>query len=262
MRGAFRKIWVGRTTLSQRLVVYLVIETALLALGVCLVVLVAGKVSLAVGTSLIATATAGYALFGYVFLTDRWSRRVESLLNSGLRAVWLHRSVRMKAEYDERLAVARYAIDLLGFGQRSFREDQASSFPVWLARGATVRILLLDPEYPRHNLSYADQRDREEGGGSIATDVRAFLREVKRQGLAGHERFLVRLYRCLPSLNVFRIDDELFWGPYLLKEPSRNSPTLLATRGPLFDALVGHFEAIWTDPDFSREVDWDTVSTD
>lgn len=260
MRRWLRQTWIRATTLSRRLIVYLVIQTALITVGICLVVLVKGKVSLAIGTSLIAGAAAGYALFGYVLLTDRWSRRVEALLDVGLREVWLHRSVRMKPEYDERLDAAREAIDLLGFGQRSFREDQAQNFAVWLARGVTVRILLLDPEYPSAEHPFASQRDREEGGGSIGGDVAAFLREVKKQRLHEHDRFCVRLFRCLPTLNVFRIDDELFWGPYLLRRQSRNSPTLLVARGgPLFDAILSHFDAVWQGDGFSAEVNWDAV---
>lgn len=255
-----RRAWVRATTLSQRLVVYLIVQTSLLAVGVCLVVLVNGNVSLAIGTSLLAGAAAGYALFAYVLLTDGWSRRIEALLDLGLRQVWLHRSVRMKAEYDHRLDAAHEAIDLLGFGQRSFREDQAQNFRVWLARGVTVRLLLLDPEYPSKEAAFAAQRDREEGGGSIANDVAAFLQELKRQQLHEDDKFCVRLFRCLPTLNVFRIDDELFWGPYLLRQQSRNSPTLLVARGgPLFDAILGHFDAIWDGDAFSAEVNWEDV---
>jgi hypothetical protein len=93
-------------------------------------------------------------------------------------------------------------------------------------------------------------------GGSIATDVRAFLQEVETQGLETDERFAVRLYRALPMLNIFRIDDELFWGPYLVRQVSRNSPTFLVGRGELFTQLIAHFDEIWSSDELSRPVDW------
>jgi hypothetical protein len=255
-----RRTWRGMLSLSQRLVVYLLVQTFLMIIGVLVLVLGNGKVGVAIGTSLVAASAAGYALFGYVLITDRWSRRVESLLDAGLRDVWLVRSVQIRSDYDRRLEAARESIDLIGFGQRSFREDHIDDIPAWLAHGVEVRLLLLDPRFPSTEFSYADQRDREEGSGSIAADVDTFLREIKTRSLHEQDRFSVRLFRCLPVLNLFRIDDDLFWGPYLVKKPSRNSPTVLTVRGgPLFKVLLGHFEDIWSEADLSVAVDWDEV---
>jgi hypothetical protein len=257
--------WVTRTwratlSLSQRLVVYAVVQTFLVIVGVLIVVLGNGKVGLAIGTSLIATGAAGASLFGYVLLSERWSSRVESLLDAGLRGIWMMRSVRIRQEYDQRLEAARDSIDLLGFGQRSFREDHIEDFSAWIARGVEIRLLLLDPSFPLPEHSYADQRDREEGSGSIAQDVEAFLREIKARGLHQSERLSIRLFRCLPAIGVFRIDDDLFWGPYLVRRASRNSPTLLTVRGsPLFKALETHFQDIWSRPELSAPVAWDEV---
>ena len=50
----------------------------------------------------------------------------------------------------------------------------------------------------------------------------------------------------------------MFWGPYLVKQPSRNSPTFLIRKAVLFDRLVDHFERIWKDDSLSRPIpdDW------
>jgi hypothetical protein len=57
----------------------------------------------------------------------------------------------------------------------------------------------------------------------------------------------IRLYRALPLINIFRIDDDLFWGPYLLEDQSRNYPTLLVrSPGWLFQRLEQHFEMLWS----------------
>jgi hypothetical protein len=144
----------------------------------------------------------------------------------------------------------------MGFGLKKLREDFKAQFPAWAAR-ASVRILLLDPEFPTQQDSVADQRDKEEGDtvGSIRTDVREFVKAAASLIRDKNTRFDVRLYHCLPSLNMFRIDRELFWGPYLVRETSRNLPTfIIADGGWLFPVLMHHFDSIWADPDLSRDV--------
>jgi hypothetical protein len=113
---------------------------------------------------------------------------------------------------------------------------------------------------PTGRFSWPPTRDLEEGSGRIAGDVEAFLREVKTRGLHQNQQLAIGLFRCLPAISVFRIDDDLFWGPYLARKASRNSPTLLTGRGgPLFKALETHFEDIWSRPELSSSVDWDQV---
>jgi hypothetical protein len=263
LRAGLRRIgrsWRATLGLSQRLIVYLVVQTFLVIVGVLLIVLANGKVGLAIGTSLLASGAAGGALFGYVLLSDRWSAGVASLLDAGLRDIWPVRSVQMRDEYDRRLEAARENIDLIGFGQRSFREDHIDDFAAWTGRGVAMRLLLLDPTFPSQEFAYANQRDREEGSGTIAEDVGRFLSEVKARDLHQNELLSIRLFRCLPVLNLFRIDDDIFWGPYLIRKPSRNSPTLLTVRGgPLFKVLSTHFDDIWQQPELSVSIDWNEV---
>jgi len=138
-------------------------------------------------------------------------------------------------------------------------EDHGNRFVEWKMRAA-VRILLLDPEYPTAESPVANLRDSDEGQdpGTICNEVRRFVRDTA--SLHG-ENFRIRLYRCLPSVNIFRVDDEMFWGPYFIRRVSRNSPTFVVERGgKVFETLLGHFESIWRDDELSREVphEWRT----
>ena len=175
----------------------------------------------------------------------------------GLITIHEGRGAKIHAEYDERLQHLKSHLDVMGFGLRSFREDHAKHFDGW-SQTATLRILLLDPEAPGPPPGYAAIRDEEEENpeGQIEIDVRAFIRASA--PLLDRERFHVRLYRCLPSINVFRVDDVVFWGPYLMEQQSRNTPTFVAGGdGILFREVTGHFERIWSG-DYSRPipVDW------
>lgn len=146
---------------------------------------------------------------------------------------------------------ARNHADVLGFGLSSFREDHLKDFPRWKLH-VPIRILLLDPEYPSAEHSYAHQRDAEERNpvGTISSQVLKFIEETRH---LRDERFHIRLYRCLPMINMFRIDDDVLWGPFVIPEQSRNTPTFLCSRdGFLFDTLVSHFESIWQSDTLSR----------
>ena len=243
-----------RTSFRQRNLIYLLCHIVMVLVGIVLVQR-SGELNVAIGTSMVATGIAGWTLFAYILVTDRWTSRLEVLARFGFVDAYPARSARIKEIYDEKLRDARTSIDLLGYGQSSFREDFAAKFDEWVARGVIVRILLIDPEFPSPQHSLADQRDFEEGNptGSVGRDVQAFLARTEALRSKAPDQFRVRLYRCLPSVNVFRIDDEVFWGPYLMGEQSRNSPTFLVGRsGLLFERFSQHFDEIWRNDDLSR----------
>jgi hypothetical protein len=167
--------------------------------------------------------------------------------NPGLIEIFPARAVRIRDQYDRRLADAHSRVDVLGFGLRSFREDYGARI-VELAQRARVRLLLLDPTFP-DTAPYALQRDQEERNpaGSISRDVREFLIQVLPRTADPSAGIQLRLYRALPMVNIFRVDDEMFWGPYLIGDQSRNAPTLLVRSGGyLFARLLAHFELLWT----------------
>ena len=177
----------------------------------------------------------------------------EFLGTIGFEKAFDSRGPRIKPEYDRALAAMSDRLDLMGFGQSALRQDYHSDFSQWAER-AQVRILLLDPEHPSTEASYASQRDSEEANpaGSIGHDVREFVRATTHI-LHTTNRFQVRLYRCLPTINIFRVDEVMFCGPYLVGMQSRNMPTFrLNSKGSLFSCFMRHFEEVWSNDDYSR----------
>jgi hypothetical protein len=236
---------------KPRLVVYLAAHAILFVGGLALMAL-QGGIPFAIGTGLVAAGVTGWVLFAYVLLTETTAAQLALLTTFGVTGAFMGRSVAIKAEYDRRLSAARSQIDIIGFGLRALRQDYASEFERW-KRQAHVRILLIDPAYLTQAASLADARDLEEreAPGRIRDDVSRFLSET---APLRDNRFQVRLYRCLPAINYFLVDDEIFWGPYLIGDQSRNMPTLLtANGGKLFDRLQRHFEEIWSSTTFSAE---------
>jgi hypothetical protein len=210
----------------------------------------------AVGASLMAAGLAGWVVFAHVLISQNVSEQLDMLFGFGVERIFDARSVRIRTEYVCRLEAARDRIDVIGFGLSAFREDFSEEFAKWKER-ATIRILLIDPEFPTSGCTYAAQRDREENNppGKIAADVRKFVNDVGNLMTSeGVRVFEVRLYRCLPAVNILRVDNELFWGPYLL-EPSRNSPTFLVRKGGLlYERFTRQFDRIWENEELSRSV--------
>ena len=203
-------------------------------------------VGLSLGTGLIATGIAGLVLYLYVRSTFDLQDKLQIITDAGLTNVFRHRSMRIKPEYDRRLRKAKQ-IDLIGYGLKAFREDYSQEFPDW-SRRADVRILLTDPEFPSRQRSFADIRDAEENRlvGETRESVLIFEQEVDELANLDRARFQIRRMPTIPAINLLRIDDEIFWGPYLMGEQSRNTPTLLVRRGGfMFDALSRHFDATW-----------------
>jgi hypothetical protein len=197
-----------------------------------------------VGASLVAAGITGWVVFVYVFAGQSTRARLTVIQQLGVVAGFTHRGAAIREEYRTRVNAARRQVDILGFGLSSLREDFAEEFASWKQK-ARIRILLLDPEFPIPDYAYADQRDLEEQSpeNTVANEVRHFVEQSKK---LVDDRFSIRLYRCLPAVNIFRVDNELFWGPYLMGTASRNSPTLVITsNGDLFQQFTKHFDEIW-----------------
>lgn len=214
--------------------------------------IVGNDIAVGASASLVAAGITGFVLLFNNFFVDRRERLLNDLYDTGMRSAFDGRSIVIKSEYAARLKTAN-RIDVIGFGLSSFRQDYGDQFSNF-ARSMQIRILLLDPAFPSSEQSYADQRDIEEGSpkGTIARDVEAFIKTSAVARASYPENFQIRLLKCLPSINYFRFDNELLWGPYLVANQSRNMPTLLVAKGAfLFDRLSDHFEKLWSSNELS-----------
>lgn len=235
--------------------VYILAHAIVFLLG-ALAVSLGGTIWVSIGTSLIAAGAAGWVLFLYVLFSKDAAESLELLTEYGLKNAFDKRGPNIRPVYETRLRKANSSIDIMGFGLRTFRQDFDNYFEQW-AYSLKMRVLLIDPEFPSEDQTYANQRDHEEGNnmGKIHADVRDFVESTSYLLQDNNTNFEVKLYTCLPSMTIFKIDDEIFWGPYTVKDQSRNMPIFLVdSHGQLFSFLQDHFDTIWNDPHLSRPV--------
>lgn len=240
--------------MKQRRVIYFLVHLLMVMVG-ALATLASGSMEaewqkatfFALGTSVMAAGLCGMVVWVYVANSERSLDLLRVLDASGLQWLYPSRAAQIRSEYAVRLERARKQIDILGFGLKDFKRDYMSTLDE-LSRRAKVRILILDPRS-----TSAAQRDREEGQsvGIIKGEIDEFIKAFQESYGGDSERLQLRTYSSLPEVNIFRIDDEIFWGPYLAGRASGNTLTMRVRRGGyMFDALEAHFERVWTD--FSR----------
>ena len=202
--------------------VYLLVHIVVVLIGCLFLQTDMAPYDIALGSTLISAGVTGLTLFIYVRILHKETDTLSNIREFNLVRIFPTRSVTIKTEYEKRLRKlsrsrhSRHHIDILGFGLRHLREDYSQNFLTW-SKKAKVRILVIDPEFPDVCKSVASQRDEEEGdeSGVIRGDVQTLVKECRELGLLEKDsNFDIRLYRCLPSVNIFHIDNYVFWGPY------------------------------------------------
>lgn len=238
-----------RSRLNATTVIYYMAHALLIAVGAALTLL-EKPIWTAIGTSLIAAGAAGAVIYLYIGRTETARQAIETLTRFGLTRVYERRAAQIREEYATRLDRARAQVDILGFGLKDFRRDYIDTLGA-LSDRARIRILLIDP--------YSDlcaMRDREEGQGegTIQSEVKEFISQFKqRYASIDPDCLSLRIFTCLPLVNIFKIDNEIFWGPWLVGQASGNTITLRVARGILYEQLSAHFDNIWDN--FSRAID-------
>jgi hypothetical protein len=170
--------------------------------------------------------------------------------------------------YDDALADIRGELDIFSLKLKRFRREHERTL-MERAASTRIRVALLDPAFPlpEDHVSLAAIREKEERSavGAIRRDVAEWAGVIARYNQAvaagrivpeGDSGLAVRLYNILPTINLFRVDTNLFVGPYLLDVEDRETPTFLlrsATTGPasmeatMFRVYQRHFDAMWND---------------
>lgn len=242
-----KRKYLNATTITWALLHIILVMVGLLVINIKYVSTALGsEVAIGLGVSIMATGIVGIFLFLYVALSETTRSRLKALNEAGLDGIFNYRSVRIKDEYDDRIRKAK-RIDVVGYGLGSLLEDYSKDFAAWSQR-AKVRVVAIDPDAPSAATSYADARDIEEGreAGKTRSDVGRLIKFVSEDTQIKKDNFELRLSNSIPSINVMILDDEIFWGPYLLAEQSRNTFTMTVRKGGfLFEALENHFLQMW-----------------
>lgn len=149
---------------------------------------------------------------------------------------------------DPLLDTAQYRVDGIAFGLSSFRAKNDKRVRGCLERGVNFRLLVMHPDSP-----FVAAREKEEDvkEGSIAKtilDLVAWANELNNEHYTG--RIEVKGYKCMTLDFYWRIDNDIYIGPYWYKLPSQHTITYkLKSNGRCFNLYSEHFDKLWNDKD-------------
>lgn len=174
-------------------------------------------------------------------ITDTWK----------LTKIYEKRSEKNK-DSDPRLDKAKEHVDVVAFGLKSFRENYTNKAEMALNKGCNFRIITMNPDS-----RFATQRDMEEHNvnGDIEKSIRDLIawadnlnsssgrRKKKNKG-----KIIIKGYDCMTLDFYWRVDDEIYFGPYQYGKGSSDTITFKFEKGGRgFENYSQYFEKLWND---------------
>lgn len=224
-----------------KLTVYLWVNSSLLIVGLLLCILATGWPQ-AVGTSLVASAIAGFLLL-YQLRIDRQFDEARALYEEyGLLSILGERSSPSKELYRHLLERCSSQFDIIGISLSRFYSDLAADLlPLLDKKNIRMRILLLDPASP-----FVESRINEDPSPESSSLREEITRSTACYLKLGLKNLEVRHFTCTPTLTYQKIDQVVFAGSYFVEVSSGRQPSLMMRAGqPLAIGYERHFDAIW-----------------
>lgn len=217
-------------------------------IAVGLIILVAGILTVvfskdygvSIGCSLIASSVV--ALLNSLFVERK---KVSPLDSWGIQNIYKSRSL-MNKDCDISIDNAKRQIDIVAFGLKSFRTDYGNSALALLQKGVNIRIITMAPES-----KFVKQREIEEGEvpGQIKNTIEQLVEWAETlNAQSTNGKITIKGYSCMTLDFYWRVDDDIYVGPYWYKYPSQQTISYKFTKGAGFDAYSEYFERLWNDP--------------
>lgn len=147
-------------------------------------------------------------------------------------------------ESDPELEHAKYCVDAIAFGLKSFRSKQNKRVESCLKRGVNFRILTMHPES-----EWVKQREIEENEteGQIKHTIQDLIEWANNWNNKNYKgKIVVFGYKAMTLDFYWRVDDELYVGPYWYGVPSQQTITYkFCSDGKGFLQYTDYFETLW-----------------
>ncbi len=225
----------------------IIVALALILVGVILVIL-PHSISKSIGCSLIAS---GIVLFFTTIFIDY--RKEYSIWNEWkLEKIFKARADKNK-ESDPKLEKHNIRqLDGICFGLKSFRSSRRNDMLASMHCGMNVRLLIMNPKG-----AFITQREKEENSfvGSISDSIESLVewaKELNEQSTKG--KIKIKYYNTMTLDFYWRMDDEMYIGPYMYNMESQQTITYKYIKGGRgFQLYSEYFESLWNDTNLCEE---------
>lgn len=192
---------------------------------------------ISIGCSLIASSLV-------IILTAICVERVKDnpLTEWGIAKIYPSRAV-MNTDCEISVNSAKYKIDAIGFGFRSYRDQKDKDTEELLKRGVNFRIITMNPDS-----QFVHQREQEENEvtGQISNSIKQLVTwadNLNKKKYPG--KIIIKGYSCMTLHFYWRVDDEMYTGPYWYGKGSQQTISYKYRAGKAFNAYSDYFESLW-----------------
>lgn len=232
----------------------IIVSLLLIIIGILLILLdlfvifTKSNVFVNIGCSLIAS---GLVLFFTAILID-YSKEYLVWTEWRLEKIFKTRADKNK-ESDPKLESHNVKqLDGIAFGLKSFRTNRERDVLSCMQRGMNVRLLIMDP-----TSKFVAQRELEEKGapGSISKSIIDLIEWADKLNKESNKgKIKIKFYDCMTLDFYWRMDDELYVGPYLLEFESQQTITYKFNKGGKgFKLYSEYFESLWNNSTFCHD---------
>ena len=168
-----------------------------------------------VGCSLIASSIV--ALINTLWV-DR--KTISPLDEWGIKNIYNTRG-RMNDDTDKSLSKAKYKVDAVAFGLKSFRTEMEKETRRLLKNGVNFRIITMHPDSPFIRQREIEENDSDGQIKKAILDLIEWAEKLNRESKKG--KIEIKGYSCMTLDFYWRVDDDVYIGPYWYQYPSQQT---------------------------------------
>lgn len=229
----------------------IVVGLVVILLGIILVLLdvftiqTTTLVWISIGCSLIAS---GLVILLTAILLER--RKYDPLDVWRIQKIYSTRAER-NSEADPNIDQTKYCIDGIAFGLSTFRTMYGKKIEQCLKKGVNVRLLTMDPE--GIFIAFREEEENAAAGGikDTITELVKWANTLNQNNTRG--KIVIKAYSCMTLDYYWRVDDDLYVGPYWYGYKSSDTITYkFVAGGRGFQHYSEYFEKLWDDKELCK----------
>lgn len=151
-------------------------------------------------------------------------------------------------ESDPELEHASLRVDAIAFGLKTFRTQQHARVVRCLQRGVNFRIITMKPDSPFVRQREIEEDEQEGQIEKTIIDLISWANILNTKSYPG--KIEIKGYSCMTLDFYWRVDDNLYIGPYWYRLGSQQTITYRYNKvGLAFSLYTEYFDRLWNSPE-------------
>lgn len=197
---------------------------------------------ISIGCSLLAS---GIVIVANALLVE--VKKEDMLQDWGLDKIYKTRAEKSE-DSDPKLDKAKERVDAVAFGLKAFRTTHSSKVEKLLCDGINFRILTMNPAEDNIFLKQREKEERETEG-QIMNSINQLVKWANKLNAKNYSgKIIIKGYKSMTLDFYWRVDDELYIGPYWYGYGSQQTITYkFKSNKKGFELYTEYFNKLWDD---------------